>query len=117
MISETRLREIIGQPVSGVAFVQDYVEIHFDGKILRALARPRIRNDVSDVVFPESGSRDALCSLIGKSVLNVQVREAIDIELRFSGNTSLLIPLTEQWRNGPEAAHYVPGESQPIEVW
>lgn len=117
MIATTRLREIIGQPVSGIAFVQDYVEIHFDGKILRALARPHIRTDADSSVFPHSGSRDALCSLIGKSVLNVQVHETVEIELRFSGNTSVLIPLAERWRDGPEAAHYVPGENEPIEVW
>jgi hypothetical protein len=49
--------------------------------------------------------------------VNVVVREGRDIELRFDGDASVQIPLAEEFRIGPEAAHFVPGENQPIEVW
>jgi len=55
--TNSRASEIIGQPLSGVAFVQDYVELHFDGKILRTLANPSIAGDRGRFAFPEAGSR------------------------------------------------------------
>ena len=117
MIPETRLRDVIGRPVSAIAFVHDYVELHFDGPIVRALAAPCVRRGDVATNFPGCGSRDALCELIGRNVVNVIVREGEDIELRFDGDASVRIPLAEESRIGPEAAHFVPGENQPIEVW
>jgi hypothetical protein len=117
MIADTKLRGIIGQPMSAVSFVHDYVEFHFDGKILRALARPSVHAQGQAAAFPEPGSRDALCSLIGKSVVNVIVREGESIEVRFDGSAAIKVPLSELARTGPEAAHFVSGNNQPIEVW
>lgn len=117
VIVETRMRELIGQPLSAVAFVHDYVELHFDDKIVRAFTPPRLCIDVVVVTFPQDGSRDALCQLIGRNVVNVLVREGEEIELRFDGTSSVQIPLGEKFKSGPEAAHFVPGENQPIEVW
>jgi hypothetical protein len=33
---------ILGEPLSAVAFVRDYVEFHFDGPVLRAISNPRV---------------------------------------------------------------------------
>jgi hypothetical protein len=117
MIADTKLREIIGQPMSAVSFVHDYVEFHFDGKILRALTRPSTHIRGQATIFPQFGSRDALCSLIGKSVINVIVREGESIEIRFDGSEAINVPLSAPARIGPEAAHFVSGDNQPIEVW
>ena len=117
MTAETRLREVIGRPASAIAFVHDYVELHFDGQIVRALAAPSVRRDDAVISFPERGSRDALCELIGRKAVNVIVRAGETIELRFDGDAVVQIPLTQEFRYGPEAAHFVPGENQPIEVW
>lgn len=117
MSDPSRLAEIIGQPMSAVSFVHDYVELHFDGKILRALTRPSVASDRDQLAFPEPGSRDALCELIGKRVVNVILRETECIEVRFGSNASVRVPLSDAERTGPEAAHFVPGDDQPIEVW
>lgn len=117
MIADTKLREIIGQPMSAVSFVHDYVEFHFDGRILRALSPPSLHAQGHVTTFPESGSRDAFCSLIGKSVVNVVVRERDSIEVRFDGSRTIKVPLSIPSRTGPEAAHFVSGDNQPIEVW
>jgi hypothetical protein len=103
--------------MSGVAFVQDYVELHFDGRILRALTKPSIAGGQGQFTFPDPGSRDALCELIGRSVVNIVVREGDFIEVRFDGTASVRVPLSKDARTGPEAAHFVPGEDLPIEVW
>jgi len=111
------IEAITGEPLSGVAFVQDYVEFHFDGKVVRALTMPRVVLRCERHTFPETGSRDALCSLIGRVVERVSVRDDDAIDITFSGEALVHIPLKVDERSGPEAAHYVPGPNQPIVVW
>jgi hypothetical protein len=117
MNGETKLGELIGQPMSAVSFVHDYVEFHFDGRVLRALTAPLIAFGERSASFPEPGSRDALCSVIGRNVVNVVVRDGDSIELRFDGDAAIHVPLAANARVGPEAAHFVSGDNQPIEVW
>ena len=117
MVENTRLPEIVGQVLSAVSFVHDYVEFHFDGKILRSIANPIAHVGGRDIVFPQSGSRDALCEFIGKSALNVFIQDGSSIEVRFPASEWIRVPLSKEFRLGPEAAHFVPGENQPIEVW
>lgn len=116
-MAPTQLRSIIGEPLSGIAFVQDYVEMHYDGRILRALANPAVVVHGNRYRFPDQGSRDALCLLIGKVVEDVLIEEGSKISVSFADGAVLVIPLDIASRTGPEAAHYVPGIDQPIEVW
>lgn len=37
---EAGLRHLVGLEVSAVSFVRDYVELHFDGPVLRAVSDP-----------------------------------------------------------------------------
>jgi len=117
MTADTKIYTITGQPMSAVSFVQNYVEFHFDGKILRALTAPSVQMQSDVIAFPRSGSRDALCALIGKNVLDVIVQEGESIEICFDEFASIRIPLSQEARIGPEAAHFVSEENQPIEVW
>lgn len=117
MIRETKLKEVIGQPMSAVSFVQDYIEFHFDGKVFRALSAPTVCVRGAVIVFPETGSRDALCMLIGKKVADIIVQEDKLIEIYFHESGVIRVPLSKDSRLGPEAAHFVPGENEPIEVW
>jgi hypothetical protein len=48
----SRTHTTIGRRVSTVAFVHDYVELHFDGQIVTALAAPRVRSGEAVVTFP-----------------------------------------------------------------
>jgi len=95
MTAQTKLGELIGQPMSGVAFVHDYVEFHFDDRVLRALAFPTVALGKHSARFPDPGSRDALCAVIGRSVVNVEVRDHDSIELRFDGGAAIRVPLLE----------------------
>jgi hypothetical protein len=115
--SDSGIEAITGEPISSVAFVHDYVEIHFDGKIVRSLSMPTVR--LGDILhtFPAPGSRDALCSLIGQTVERVVATEDECIEIALVGGNRIFIPLEPGARVGPEAAHYVPGRDEPIIVW
>lgn len=98
---------LVGEELNAVSFVMDYVEFHFNGPILRALTNPVVVVRGERFGFPAPGSRDALCSLIGEKVQSAQVLPGQRIELT-TGNCTLVIPLDQDSRVGPEAAHFVP---------
>lgn len=116
-MSRSTIHSLAGEPLSGVAFVQDYMEFHFDGKVLRSLTSAALTSKGRSWRFPEEGSRDAFCGLIGRSVHHVKVEEGHEIELTFTEGSVLRIPLAPAEMSGPEAAHFIPGEDQPIDVW
>lgn len=107
-----------GEELSAVSFVRDYVELHFDGPVLRALTLPvvvdaagRSTDATSDVW------RNALCALIGVVVVGVEIDDGVAIRVRFAGGTRLEIPLSDKFRRGPEAAHFLPEGDLPMFVW
>ena len=121
MSSKSKIYSVVNEPLSAVCFVQTYVEFHFDEKIIRALTNPilKVSNEVFE--FPNLGSRDQFCSLIGQTATNIileeEGREEDRIELLFDAVNKLIIPLSESKRRGPEAAHFFSGKDQTIEVW
>jgi hypothetical protein len=114
-----RPEDLADEELSAVSFVRDYVEFHFDGPVLRALAAPRVHDGGEQPRFPAPGSRDALCALIGRRVAGVEVDDAHGIRLRFEGGAEVVIPVGSGDAEvvGPESAHFVPGFNQPIQVW
>ena len=99
------LKLLNGEELSGVGFIRTYVELYFDGPILRAIAAPRITLEGGDFQFPTEGSRDVLCSLIGRPVL-AATDDSQAISVRFPG-AEILIPRADA-DAGPEIAHLVP---------
>jgi hypothetical protein len=99
--------DLQGLQLAGVAFVRDYVELLFDGPILRCYAPPEVVLGGRCVRFPEDGSRDALCELIGADVAAVRLGEdSLSIEL--GGNRQVRVEFTSAWEMGRDAAEFVP---------
>ena len=111
------LQDLVGEEVSAIAFVRDYVEVHFDGPILRSLSNPTVSERGVDYRFPEAGSRDALCRVIGSTVRAVKLEEGRALELVTSDGSRITIPLDAASLRGPEAMHFVPELNGPIQVW
>lgn len=74
-VSQSSIEGLAGEVVAGVRFVMDYVELYFDGPILRVLFGPTLVDGEIETRFPEPGSRDALCGLIGDTVESVSVAD------------------------------------------
>ena len=105
---EEPIKGIIGEELSAVSFVCDYVEFHFNGQIVRALTPPTVVNKSGSFTFPETGSRDNLCFLIGNSVVSISGEDGEDLfEMVFQSGEKVSIPLAHDKRTGPEAMHYV----------
>lgn len=108
---------LIGEEINAVCFVMDYVEVHFNGPILRALANPTLEFERERHEFPLPGSRDALCSLIGSEAQAFEVEEDLRFRMLTRAGHVLSVPLSQEARVGPEAAQLFLGEGEPMYVW
>jgi hypothetical protein len=111
------IETLAGEVINSVCFVEDYVEIHFNGPILRCLANPVLKLRGETFVFPAPGSRDALCSIIGFQVAELELQDEIAIRLRLDPEGTLLVPLDRESRVGSEAAHFVSVIDNVMDVW
>lgn len=98
--------DLAGLELGSICFVRDYVEFHFDGPILRSLAEPKLQAGDVRIAFPDRGSRDALCELIGQVV-----DDANDLpdrlSLRFRNGAVIDIPKANKGA-GAEVANFIP---------
>ena len=108
---------LVGEQLSAVSFIQDYVELHFDGPVIRALTNPIVDSDGTRIEFPAPGSRDALCRFVGRLVTKVEVREAVSLSCHFQGGGSIIIPLDHDSYRGPEAMHFQGSPTGRRQVW
>jgi hypothetical protein len=113
----TPLEMIVGEPVNGVAFVMDYVELHFNGPILRFISEPTVRCGDRAYTFPEIGSRDALCQLIGDRPTGFEVHPNEELIVLMAGGCSVTVPISSSASPSGESLHFLPGKGQPISVW
>ena len=112
-----KIEDLIAEEISGVGFLLDYIELYFDGPILRFLTNPLIQISRAEFQFPEMNSRDALCSLIGEEVRSIRLEDLRSMELITTTGNGLIVPLSENSRPTPEAMHFVPEPNGPIQVW
>ncbi len=118
MIKNVReISDLIGEEISAVCFVRDYVEFHFDGPILRSLSNPILCHDGAEYRFPEASSRDALCKLIGKTIHHINLQENLALKITTSDNLELIISLDVLSGGESEVMHFVPQINGPIQVW
>ncbi|MEP7354352.1 MAG: hypothetical protein ABI824_14085 [Acidobacteriota bacterium] len=97
--------EIVGECLSSVTFVQDYIQFHFDGPCLTTLTLPSFYKADSLVLWGDAGYRDSLCSAIGIKVTAVRVTDdALSIE--FSNSSIIAVSLKDEDYRGPEAINY-----------
>ena len=97
---------LVGQEVSAVCFVRDYVELHFDGPIVRALTDPIGLYGCQPWRFPHPSALALMRKYIGQIVDDFTIVPDRYAQLAF-GEHSFTIPLDQDARTGPEALHLV----------
>jgi hypothetical protein len=97
----------------------DYVEFHFNGPVIRALITPRISLDggINRLTFPEQGSRDALCHLIGSVVNTIEIIDKEAFIISFDSEKELILPISPALSPSSESIHFTAGPNQPLQVW
>jgi hypothetical protein len=114
-----KIENLNGEEITGIAFICDYVEFYFGGPfpILRSISNPKVASEGVEYRFPEPGSRDALCRVIGTKVCTIKLEENKALELTMSNEYKITIPLDPASLCGGEAMHFVSVSNGPIEVW
>lgn len=60
--------KLINEQLSSVEFVQDYLQLHFDGRTITSYIWPIINIKNENLIFGDVVYRNALCDFIGKKV-------------------------------------------------
>src|SRR6516164_8787502 len=110
------LESLAGQVVTAICFVQDYVEIHFEGPILTAYEWPLLFRD--DGSFTESSPfyRHNLCGLIAARVVKTREEQDRKLILAFDNHQSIEIPIDPSSLSSVEAAMLVDSTRKKIHV-
>ena len=96
--------ELRSSQLSSVEFVQDYLQLHFDGPTLTLYVWPDVADaDGISVAFGEPGYRDALCSVIGETVTVPELNEGRSLTIEFENGTVLALSLRDEDVDLPEA--------------
>src|SRR5580658_6669184 len=77
------LQDLRGEYLSDVSFVMDYLQLGFSGATINVYSRPIAQTLENRHRFPEAGSRDALCSFIGHTVVAILLKPEERIVLSF----------------------------------
>ena len=90
--SPAQLPNLTGRRIASVRFTAQAVELDFGGLRVSVQGITRIICGPEQHVFPEPGSRDALCSLIGTRVERMRSGSAEGIEVLLDSGCILVIP-------------------------
>ena len=110
------LEALVGEQLSAVVFVQDYVQLQFDGQTVTAFTPVSVIRGPHRSTFPDAGSRDDLCSVIGTKVVRQSIAGGDALALEFEGGAIIRVPLDAESRVGPEAMNFSGLDNQLI-VW
>ena len=107
------LSDLVGETLSEVRFVMDYIQLGFSGPLLTCYSCPIIYLGQTTLVFPNAGSRDAMCAFIAQRQGGLILEENREIRLTFEIG-AIVIPLDLQNRKFGDGAEFLPEIGQPI---
>jgi len=112
------------QELNSVVFVQDYLQLDFNGPGLTLFHWPEVFVSGStslpegSYAFGEPGYRDALCSQIGERVSGATLQAGAALEIEFETGTIFRSSLRSEDYEGPEAGHFSTGAAgDPLVVF
>jgi hypothetical protein len=108
------LPSVIGEELSSVCFVRDYIELHFDGPVLRLLGDVTVQNGTEIKVLQDQGFRDWLCRNIGRRVATIDPLDGNQIQLKFHGNDLIRV---EGKALGTKFAEFVNFPERRTQIW
>jgi len=82
--------KLIGEQLSSVEFVQDYLQLHFDGRTITIYVWPVIQDNSVTCCFGEVEYRNRLCELIGLEVKDLFYQERKSLVLMFNDTESTI---------------------------
>ncbi|WP_199486538.1 hypothetical protein [Actinomadura logoneensis] len=102
-MTDSLLLALIGQEMTSVIFVRDYLQLDFDGPRLSLFVWPQVTTDAQARQIGDPGYRDSLCSLIGHPVRAIDENPGTGLALHFDSGSIVANPDPSQLE-GPEIA-------------
>lgn len=84
--------DLTGRTLASVRFHIGGIQLDLSGMRLDVKRNPLIISGLQRIRYPEPGSRDALCSLIGDKIDAVRAPSSERIEIHFASGSELVIP-------------------------
>lgn len=84
---------LIGEKLSSVTFVMDYMQVDFDGNRFTFYIYPTVTIENVNYNFGDAFYRDKLCSLITKTVQEVIVIQNENLTIKFHDSNKLTLSL------------------------
>jgi hypothetical protein len=106
VLADRGLEAIVGEFLSSVEFVMDYVQLRFCGAALTAYRCPHVQMGYQTFLPTDLGYRDALCSLIGATVEDTEIREGSYLRISFSERRSIRVVLDAEETTRRERANF-----------
>jgi len=89
-----------------VTFVQDYLQLHFDGPTLNALTVVTVTSPDGRARTGEEQFRNLVCSCISKQVTGVELREHEALLIHLADGSLVSVSLRDEDYYGPEAVTF-----------
>ncbi len=97
---------IDGEELTAVEFVQDYLQLRFNGPMLALYGWPHLLLADFSVAFGEPEYRNALCAQIGESVSKAVLDENEALTIELENGAVIALSLREEDMDGPRAGEY-----------
>jgi len=99
-------QELVGEDLSGVTFVRDYIQLQFNPPpLLNALTSVSVRSADRIYLSGDEGFANAIIAQINKIVAQVDFKDADSLNLLFEDGSSISISLRPEDYVGPEAVN------------
>ena len=109
------LSPIVGQELTAVEFVQDFLQLRFDGPLLTLFIWPDVFREEGSYAYGEPEFRNVLCAQLGGTVTAATLEEGEAMEIEFENGVILRASLRAEDLDVPEAGQFSesgqPGES------
>lgn len=92
-MADDPLAVLVGRQLSSVEFVQDYVQLRFDGPYLTAITLPKVVAEGRSYSWGECSYRDRLCECIAHNVRDAHVQVGHHASVEFDNSTIVSVSL------------------------
>lgn len=104
------LEDLVGEQLSAVEFVQDFLQLRFDGPVLTLLEWPEVFREEGSYAYGEPEYRNVLCDLIAEDVAAASLVEGEAVEVQFASGASVRLSLRSEDLSSPEAGSLSSGK-------
>lgn len=97
--------ELRGNQLSSVEFVQDYLQLRFDGPCLNVYTPLTVSTGENTITSWNTGFRDLLCEQITKMVIKVSFEQENQLNIQFDDGSEISVSLKPDDYSSPDALY------------